>query len=145
MTEEPILGEITAAGIHIEWAIRLMIDRSAFVPALTLAGAADSLLEKIAKDRGLERTAHSEIAQSLNAKGYGVSEEIGKSMNGARNFLKHGERKYFNATPSEIETSAIHETLRALLNLLWLTGEQPYEGRRFLLWVKARRPDLCLD
>lgn len=129
-----IVGKVEAASHQLDWAIRLLIDYGAPIPAITLAGAAEEIIGKALADT----SAHEMLVQSF-IESYGLERKIVSRhhLNKARNWLKHW-------TPSEepeyesfdLLNEAIQGIARGLSNLLKYNHSLPSEGLRFIEWVK---------
>lgn len=142
------ISVIDAAVNQLDWAIRLFLDHHAFVPAITLAGAAEELVGKALSN---EHRAHSCIRKNLESKGYDEG-DVKKLMNFARNALKHGPEKRSGpvfaggADPDVlelyVETEAIQVITRAIINLAAFDQSVTSETPRFLKWVHGNRKDL---
>jgi len=135
------ISQIDAALLQLDWAIRLLLDHSAPIPAITLAAAADELSGKCLEADASKQNAHFSIRQALANQGYGSLDQVGTFMNAARNSLKHG-RDASKALALEPEPEAIQLIVRAIINALRLRGILSGEMPRFLDWVRASRPDL---
>ena len=134
--------EIDAAVDQLDWAIRLFLDSSAYVPATTLAGAADGILEALLKINPMQETAYVSIKKSLTDKRAASADDIGRYMNGPRNFLKHADGSAFDNKQADLQTIAIHQIIRCMTNLLRIDRSLSCESPRFYAWLKANRPDL---
>ncbi|MBC7635336.1 MAG: hypothetical protein H7251_07020 [Acetobacteraceae bacterium] len=142
---------IDAAFEQLGWAIRLFLDKKAYIAAITLAGAAEEILGKVLT----EPSAHQILKTQLAAK-YAMSEKIvsDEHLNRARNWLKHGtkgtggERIVFDP-----EEDAKHLILRYLINWSRQSGcddvdpvrSEPewvrVEAGRFHRWISEIRSD----
>jgi hypothetical protein len=130
------LGKVDAAVDQIDWAIRLLLDHNAHVPAITLAGAAEELLGKAIG----ESTAFQQMMDSLPGE-YGIDPKVlsQRYLNRAKNWLKHWDPK----TEAEYENFELQEEatqliVRALANLIAYDRSLPSEGLRFFDWLKER-------
>ena len=134
--------KVDAAVDQMDWAIRLFLDFGAYIPAITLAGAAEGILAACLKDDPSAETAYSSIRRALGDRGVASADEIGRYMNGPRNFLKHADSSSFDAHSADLQTIAIHQIIRSMTNLLRIDRPLSSEGTRFYSWVKAHREDL---
>jgi hypothetical protein len=132
--------KLDAAVEQLEWAIRLTVDYGAYLPAITLAGAAE---EVFGKQTGSSLI--SELAQSVNPQQSGpVAKQIASLLNDVRNWLKHnhGETaispKNFN--PEQAARMMIH---RAMFNHMRCCLPQLQNAKRYYVWA-ARRDKPCL-
>ena len=129
---------IEAAVDQLDWAIRLLIDHQAYVPAITLAGAADGILDKRLRGFGGADTAHSTLKNALSASGYGSPNQIGKIMNAARNYLKHGTIVFIDPSDIDLKSEAVQQVTQAIINLLRLEKTLTSETLRFFEWLESR-------
>ena len=139
-----VVPKVDAAVDQMDWAIRLFLDFGAYVPAITLAGAAEGILEACLNDDPSAETAYTSIKRSIKDKGVASADGIGRYMNGPRNFLKHADKSAFDAENADLETIAIHQILRCMTNLLRIDRSlsKSSEAPRFYSWIKAHRTDL---
>jgi hypothetical protein len=135
------LTKIGSAVEQLDWAIRLFLDHKAFVPAITLAGAAEEVLGRRLGERAASKVLKDDLADLCSMDGRAVSEKL----NMTRNWVKHwddsaGDRLIH----SELEEDAIQYIVRALANLACLDRplRSESEGLRFLDWLKANKPDM---
>jgi len=130
---------VEAAVDQLDWAIRLLLDHQAYIPAITLSGAADGILDNALRLAGETQTAHVSLIQSLSKAGYGPADEVGKCMRAAQNYLKHG--RAINIDPSDIDLSneAVHQIARAIINLYRFDQTITSETFRFLRWIEGRQ------
>jgi hypothetical protein len=134
------LTKIDVAVDQLDWAIRLFLDHRAYVPAITLAGAAEEILGKPLAEHAAVNVLKKKIAPE-----YSLLEKVivESHLNKTRNWLKHrndcvDEEKL----RPELDTEAIQYIVRALANLVGHDGSLPSEGPRFLEWLYKHRPDL---
>ena len=129
------IGKFEAASHQLDWAIRLLIDHDAPLPAITLAGAAEEILGKALGDQ----SAHEDLIRAF-AQSYGIERKIlsQQHLNKARNWLKHwepsSEAEYQQFNLGEEATQGI---ARGLSNMLSYNQSLPNEGPRFIAWVRA--------
>jgi len=139
MTTEFHLSKIDAAVDQLDWSIRLFLDHQAYVPAITLAGAAEEIIGGI-----LSQSSFSLLKVKLSAK-YGLTEKIVSQLhlNKAKNWLKHWTgRRDEEKVALELETEAIQYIVRAVVNLVAHDQSFPSEGPRFFEWLSNNRGDL---
>jgi hypothetical protein len=134
------LSKIDAAVEQLDWAIRLLLDHQAYLPAITLAGAAEEILGQAADDRAGFAQLKTFFAGRLD-----ISEKIisQQHLNKARNWLKHWDQRTDREKIClELEDEAIQYIVRALTNFAMHDRSQPSEGPRFWSWMDQNRPDL---
>lgn len=130
-----IVGKLETAFYQLDWAIRLLIDHDAPLPAITLAGAAEEILGKAL---GI-RSAHEDLIRAF-AEAHGLERKIlsQQHLNKARNWLKHWspqtEPEY---EEFELVQEAVQGIVRGLSNMLSYNGALPAEGTRFIDWVRV--------
>jgi hypothetical protein len=129
--------KIDAAVDQLDWAIRLLLDHNAYIPSITLAGAAEELLGKTTADRAAFGQLKNKFALKLSLPESEISQ---KYLNKARNWLKHwDDRTDAEVVWLELDDEAIQYILRALANLASHDGTLPSEGPRFIVWLKKNR------
>jgi len=135
------LSKIDAAVDQLDWAIRLFLDHQAYVPAITLAGAAEEILGKAVG----ERAAFHELKRKFSVDLSMTEKEVGQDhLNLAKNFLKHWDAKTDQEKVYlELDNEAIQYIVRALINLATHDGSLPSEATRLWAWLVANRPDLA--
>jgi hypothetical protein len=137
---ESTLSKIDAAVDQLDWAMRLFLDQQAYVPAITLAGAAEEILGETLGDR----SAFAQLKTRLSAM-TGLPEKVvsQEHLNRGKNWLKHWQGLRDDETIElDLEAEAIQYILRAVTNLLGGHQRTPSEGPRFFAWVANNRKDL---
>lgn len=132
--------KIDAAISQLDWAIRLFLDHKAYIPAITLAGAAEEIIGQAVRSESAFR----KLMASLSAK-YEIPDCLLSSeyLNKAKNWLKHWEgKKDAEYLDIELETEAIQYIVRAVANLDTRDKRVTNETQRFFLWLKEYRKDL---
>jgi hypothetical protein len=140
---EVSVSKIDAATDQMDWAIRLFLDHKAYLPAITLAGAAEEILGEMLGDKSAFSQMKTAFVTLLGMNEKVVSQD---HLNRARNWLKHWKGLKDAQTISiDLESEAIQYIVRALTNLARHDGSQPSEGPRFSSWMDANRPELAED
>lgn len=137
---EYTLSKVEAAVDQLDWAIRLFLDHRAYVPAITLAGAAEEILGETLGDQ----SAFAQLKQRIAAR-TGLPERVVSQMhlNRGKNWLKHWQGlRDDEVIHLELETEAIQYIVRAQANLIAHDRSLPSEGPRFFEWLKVNRKDL---
>lgn len=132
--------KIDAAVDQLDWSIRLFLDEQAYVPAITLAGAAEEILGRLTNDLAMVKR----LSTSLSQK-HALPEKLlrDEHLNGLRNWLKHWNNlKDQDRVEVELETEAICMIVRGIGNLRAYDASETSESPRFLEWLKINRPDL---
>ena len=116
------LAKFDAAKIQLEAAIELHLDKASFIPAITLAGAAEEILDK-ALPSG-QQTAKQELSQALLTK-YQLTitekELNDQYLNKIRSHLKHFDDNCVTHVDIEPETESLIMLARALTNYIMLS------------------------
>ena len=134
------LSKIDAAVEQLDWAIRLFLDHKAYVPAITLAGAAEEVLGQAVGGRAAFNALRKTFATNLAMDEKVVSQA---HLNRAKNWLKHGPgHTDGDKIRLELDEEALQYVVHALTNLATYDGSQPSEGPRFRDWISKNRPDL---
>lgn len=134
------ISKIDAAVEQLDWAIRLFLDHRAYVPAITLAAAAEEVLGKAVADKAAFLQLKVKFTSTL-----GLAEKVVSQghLNRAKNWLKHwNERTDTEKIRLELDEEAIQYIVRALTNLATHDGSQPSEGPRFWHWMEMNQADL---
>ena len=129
------VSKIEAAVDQLDWAIRLFLDHRAYIPAITLAGAAEEVIGAALPDE----SAFTVLKRKLAAE-HGLSEKVVSQLhlNKAKNWLKHWDGLNEDETVwIELETEAVQYIARALSNLVQHDRSLPSEGPRFLAWLNS--------
>jgi hypothetical protein len=134
------LSKIDAAVVQLDWAIRLFLDHKAYIPAITLAGAAEEILGVAVGRDAAFAVLKSKFASDLEMSEKEVSQN---HLNKAKNWLKHWDNRTENEKIYlELELEAVQYIVRALTNLLNHNSSQPSQGQRFSDWMSENGPDL---
>lgn len=130
---EITLNKVDAAVDQLDWAMRLVVDHQAFVPAITLAAAAEEILGKRAGAPVLR-----EVAQALGAE-HGIEERqiVAQHMNRMRDWLKHDGSGHSDEIRCDVQLEAIAMIHRAIINLARFDRSAPSQWPRFWEWVEV--------
>ena len=131
------VSKFQAAGEQLDWAVRLFLDFQAYIPAITLAGAAEEIL---GEPLGHE-SAFSVLKDKLTLEFSLPPKEISQShLNQAKNWLKHWRGM---EDPEHISLDLRNETIqqlaRAFSNLLDHNIPLSEQATRFLQWAQEER------
>ena len=121
----------------MDWAIKLFLDHQAYVPAITLAGAAEEILGELLGGK----SAFSQLTKKFCAQ-YNLTEKVvsQEHLNRAKNWLKHWKNlKDDERAEIELEEEAVQYIARALSNLVIHDRSLPSEGPRFFEWLAKRQ------
>lgn len=132
--------KIDAAIDQLDWAIKLFLDHKAYVPSITLAGAAEEIIGETLRSE----PAFQLLKDSLSAESGLSSSVISQAyLNKAKNWLKHWkEMKDEESIEIELETEAIQYIVRAITNLVTHDKSYTSETPRFVDWIRNNRKDL---
>lgn len=137
---EYVISKIDAAVDQIDWSIRLFLDHQAYIPAITLAGAAEEIIGATLSDQSAFALLKAKLSSQI-----GLSEKVVSQshLNKAKNWLKHWQGLKDDETVSlELETEAIQYIVRAVANLVKHDRSLPSEAPRFFGWLSSNRSDL---
>ena len=126
---EYTLSKLDAAVDQLDWAIRLFLDHKAYVPAITLAGAAEEILGEMLGDV----SAFAQLKQRITSIS-GLPEKVVTQLhlNRGKNWLKHWQGlRDEEMIYLDLETEAIQYSVRAIANLVGHDRSLPSEGPRF--------------
>lgn len=139
---EYTISKIEAATDQLDWAIRLHLDHKAYVPAITLAGAAEEIIGEILADGSAFQRIKSTLAARTGLSEKAVSQEY---LNRAKNWLKHWkDLRDADTLVIDLEGEATQYIVRALVNFVLHDQSLPSEGPRFFKWLRQQRPDLLV-
>ena len=126
-----IVSSSDAAIEQIEWAVRLFLDHEAYVPAITLSGAAEGMLSNAIISKG-GVTAHKDFCAELVSLGIAKDESAASDIiREPRNIFNHkGQLSQFPVT----EMDVAQNILRALVNARQLGISFTNDMDRFLKW-----------
>ena len=134
------VNKIEAAAFQLDWAIRLFLDHKAYIPAITLAGAAEEILGEAV----LNEAAFHELKVTLSEK-TGIDEKIisQEHLNKTKNWLKHWKHlKDDENLEIELEKEAIQYIARAIANLVTHDKSVTSETPRYYKWLMQNKKDL---
>jgi hypothetical protein len=134
------ITKIDAAIDQLDWAIKLFLDHQAYLPAITLAGAAEELIGETLADDSAFRQLQDKLAREYDLDPKIVSQA---HLNKAKNWLKHWKNCIDNnRVDIELETEAIQYIIRAISNLGSHDRSMTSESPRFLKWLYESRKDI---
>lgn len=135
-----VISKIDAAVDQIDWSIRLFLDHQAYVPAITLAGAAEEIIGQTLSNQSAFTLLKTRLSLQFDLDEKVVSQF---HLNIAKNWLKHWQGlKDEEVVSLELETEAIQYIVRAVSNLLAHDHSLPSEAPRFFKWLSNNRTDL---
>jgi hypothetical protein len=104
--------KIDAATEQMDWAIKLLLDHQAYIPAITLAGAAEEIVGETLGDKSVFNQLKKTFCEQHSLPEKFVSQDY---LNKAKNWLKHWkgtqDQEQMNI---ELEEEAIQYIVRAL-------------------------------
>lgn len=134
------INKVEAAAFQLDWAIRLFLDNHAYIPAITLAGAAEEILGEAVSDKAAFRV----LKETLSKK-TGIDENIVSQdhLNKAKNWLKHWKNlKDDENLELDLEKEAIQYIARAIANLVAHDSSITSETPRYYKWLKENKKEL---
>ena len=135
------VSKVSAAIDQLDWAIKLFLDHQAYIPAITLAGAAEEILSKPICDQAALQLLKKKLSKDYLLEEKDVADN---HLNKSKNWLKHGSAsKIDEKIEAELDEDAIQMITRALINLVTYDGSFPSEGVRFLEWTQLNRQDVA--
>jgi len=136
------VSKVEAASDQLDWAIRLFLDHKAYVPAITLSHAAETILGDSVVHAG-GKSALFQISDNLSGTTGHTPEKVRQFMNDPANWLKHWKgRADSEKLDLELETLSIQYITRAAINLHQHDQTLVSEMPRFWEWIKHHRPDI---
>jgi hypothetical protein len=134
------INKIDAAVDQLDWAIKLFLDDSAYVPAITLAGAAEEIIGETLGESSAFKLLKEKLGAEYNLPPKVISQG---HLNKAKNWFKHWkEMKDDETIEIELETEAIQYIVRAISNLVSHDHSISSETPRFLEWLKDNKSEL---
>jgi len=132
--------KIGAAIDQLDWAIKLFLDFKAYVPAITLAGAAEEILGEAVLCEAAFRKLKTILAEETGLEDTIISQEY---LNKTKNWLKHWHQmRDEDSLEIELETETIQYITRAITNLATHDNTVSSETPRFLEWLYKNRANL---
>jgi hypothetical protein len=129
------------ASSQLNWAIRLILDFQAYIPAITLAGAAEEILSKTLGKNTSQNVLIKRLSELTTESDKTLSDEY---LNKAKNLFKHWPSKNEVET-LELQTESLQYVMRALSNMISFDQSLPAEGPRFMDWLTSNRADLLSE
>ena len=140
---EYVVSKIDAAVHQLDWAIKLFLDSDAYIPAITLAGAAEEILGQTLQDRAVFAQLKAKLAADTGLAESVISQAY---LNRAKNWLKHWQNLRDEETITlDLEAEAVQYLTRAITNLVLHDHSMPSEGPKFFKWLATHRQRLNLD
>ena len=132
--------KIDAAVDQLDWAVKLFLDYQAYVPAITLAGAAEEIIGEAVSSEAAFRILKESLSKKTGIEEKTISQE---HLNKTKNWLKHWKKmKDEESLEIELETEAIQYLVRAITNLITHNKSLTSETPRFFKWLIENRKDL---
>ena len=140
---EYVLSKIDAAVDQMDWAIKLFLDHQAYVPAITLAGAAEEIIGETLLDKAVFAELTTKFATEFKMPEKVISQDY---VNKMKNWLKHWQCLRDEETISvDLEGEAVQYLVRALTNLVLHDRSLPSEGPRFFMWLSENKTRLNIN
>ncbi len=140
---EYLVSKIDAAVHQLDWAIKLFLDNEAYIPAITLSGAAEEILGQTLQDRAVFAQLKAKFAADTGLAESVISQTY---LNKTKNWLKHWQVLRDEETITiDLEAEAVQYLLRAITSLILHDHSMPSEGPRFFEWLAKNSDRLNLD
>lgn len=144
MNEIYTLTKIDVAIDQLDWAIKMLIDHSAYVPAIALAGAAEEILGRFVGEHSAFNQLKNKISNDYDMTGKITADS---HLNKMKIWIKHcdknqNEHTSIEYSKCELESMAIQYIVRGITNLVMHDGTVPSELPRLQKWINDNRPDL---
>lgn len=134
------ISKIEAAVEQLDWAIRLFLDHEAYIPAITLAGAAEEIIGEAVKEKSAHNKLKERLSEKLEIPNKKLSDE---HLNFAKNWLKHWkDQKDPEVIELKLEYEAMQYMFRCITNLAIYDQSASSETPRFMAWVEANKREL---
>ena len=140
---EYLVSKIDAAVHQLDWAIKLFLDSEAYIPAITLAGAAEEIIGQTLQDQSVFAQLKVKFSANLGLPEKVISQVY---LNKTKNWLKHWQDLRDEETIEiDLEAEAVQYLVRAITNLRLHDLSMPSEGQRFFEWLATNRQRLNLN
>ena len=140
---EYLVSKIDAAVHQLDWAIKLFLDSEAYIPAITLAGAAEEIIGQTLQDQSVFAQLKVKFSANLGLPEKVISQVY---LNKTKNWLKHWQDLRDEETIEiDLEAEAVQYLVRAITNLILHDHSMPSEGQRFFEWLATNRQRLNLN
>ena len=134
------ITKIDAAVDQIDWAIKLFLDQSAYVSAITLACAAEEIIGQSLGKSSAIRVAKESSEANDEKMGSGLSEPcFGKEANWVMRLRDMADDE---KVAIELETEAIQNIVKAITTLFSYDQSLSSESPRFLQWLNKNKPEI---
>ena len=140
---EYTVTKIDAAVHQLDWAVKLLLDHQEYIPAITLAGAAEEILGQIVGDQAVFKQLKSKFSTD-----FGIPEKVVSQafLNKTKNWLKHWQNLGDEETVAvDLEGEAVQYIVRGITNIILHDSSLPSEGPRFFAWLALNRERLGLN
>jgi len=134
------VSKIEAAADQLDWAIKLFLDYQAYVPAITLAGAAEEILGEAVLNEAAFHKLKNILSEQTGLEEKVISQEY---LNKTKNWLKHWKNlKDDESLEIELEKEAMQYIARAMTNLATHDNSVTSETPRYYKWLIENKKDL---
>jgi hypothetical protein len=140
---EYTLTKIDAAVHQLDWAVKLLLDHREYIPAITLAGAAEEILGQIVGEQAVFNQLKSKFSTDFKIPEKIISQVY---LNKTKNWLKHWQNlEDVENLEVDLEGEAVQYIVRGITNLLLHDSSLPNEGPRFIAWLNLNQDRLNLS
>ncbi len=140
------ISKIDAALNQLDWAIKLFLDHQAFIPAITLAGAAEEIIGEVVFNKTGSSSFH--ILKNKLSKETGLEPKIisQEYLNKTKNWMKHWKDLKDNEHEEfDLEINAIQYLIRAIDHLNCFDRSCSSETPRFIKWLTENKKEFLDD
>lgn len=134
------INKIDAGIEQLEWAIKLFMAEEAYIPAITLAGAADGIFGELGKGAVFKK-----LCSNVSARTGEENKSVWQLINQTKNWLKHATRdNEFEIDITDLKVQAIARINIAAASLIHINPDyMSLVFIRFMQKVQAEHPE-CL-
>jgi hypothetical protein len=136
LTKIPRYSKLEVAKLQLDRAVRVFLDDTDYVCAVTLAGAAEEILGKLL-ERKQKTNALGSVVDACVAYGREIHGEQWeeKDFRGMANQIRNGLKHYTDGDDIDVPSDAAEEMIdRAVENLLSLLESPSEDVQRFMKW-----------
>ncbi|USA54770.1 hypothetical protein NDN13_06175 [Acinetobacter sp. C32I] len=111
------MNQIETGIVQFEWAIKLYLYETTFIPAITLAGAAEGIFGELKNGYVFHK-----VSQNIAFKNNLQTKQVSQEINKVRNWLKHGDcnKAFDDLNEQEFQAAAISRIIIAATALIHL-------------------------
>lgn len=132
------INKIDAGIEQLDWAIKLFMSEQAYIPAITLAGAADGIFGELGQGFVLHK-----LSTNVSAKTGEDKKDVQHFINNTRNWLKHAAKdNEFEMDIPDLKVQAIARINIAVASLIHINPDyMSLSFIKFMQKVQAEHPE----